>query len=166
VKPPCERPGSDYCWQLMRFRAVLAVVAALVAFLSASILGERLARAEVRANSPFSGASAAPLCDERGASAYAAEPAPQPIDGGAFVQAAEGGCKAALVSDGPASPSRDDLQRTPEVPHDSSALLPAVAALVPVALEGDVERAVLVPTPGDEHRQNDNPPPKPIPWRS
>ena len=140
----------------MRFRVVLALVAALFAFFSASVLAERVAKAS----------TAAPLCDERGASAYAAEPSPQPTDDGAFVQSPEGGCKAMLSAAGPASSSKDDLARTPDVPHDSSALLPAVPMLVPVAVEGDAERAVVLQSPADEHRQSDNPPPKPIPWRS
>lgn len=146
----------------MRFRLVLALLAAIVAFFSATVLGERVASA-----SALGLGSAAPLCDERGASAYAAEPAPQPVDeSGAFTQTPDGGCKSVLMAGGPASQSHDDLSRTPEVPHDSSALVPAVPVLVPVLLAGEAERALVTQSPGDEHRQNDNPPPKPIPWRS
>lgn len=154
------------CWP-MRFRVVLALLGAIVAFFGASMFGERAARAaEHEVALPAVPSAAAPLCDERGASAYAAEPAPQPIDDGAFTAPPDVGCKAVLSASGPASSSHDDLSRTPEVGHDSSALLPAVPALVPIVLSGDAERAIVSQSPGDEHPQNDNPPPKPIPWRS
>lgn len=145
----------------MRFRLVLALFGALVAFFSASVLGERVARAAETS------VSAAPLCDERGASAYAAEPAPQPVDDTAFTAPPDAGCKSVVATGGPASSSsQDDLSRTPEVGHDSTALVPAIPTLVPIVLSGDAERAVVVTSPGDDHPQNDNPPPKPIPWRS
>jgi len=162
----------------MRFRVVLAAfLGALVAFLGASVLGARVASAAglgagttvvvavAQHHEVALPSTAVPLCDERGASAFAAEPAPQPVDDGAFTQGPDNGCKVVLSAAAPAS-SNDDLSRTPEVAHDSSALLPAVPMLVPVAIEGDAERAIVIQSPGDEHPQNDNPPPKPIPWRS
>lgn len=143
----------------MPFRAVLVLLGALVAFFGATLLSERSAFAsETKTTS-------APLCDDRAASAYAAEPAPQPIDAGDVTQAPESPCKALLVT-GTASNSKDDLSRTPEVPHDSSSLLPAVPLMVPAAISMDADRMIASGRPSDEHRQNDNPPPKPIPWRS
>lgn len=140
----------------MPFRAVLVLLGALLTFLGASVLSERVANAST---------NDAPLCDERAASAYAAEPAPQPIDSGDVSATPESPCKA-LLTTGTASNSKDDLSRTPEVPHDSNTLIPAVPMLVPAAIGVDAERAIVTDRPSDEHRQNDNPPPRPIPWRS
>lgn len=162
--------GLAVMCQPMRFRVVLALLGAIVAFFGASMLGERVASAADHAGHevalPAVPSAAAPLCDERGASAYAAEPAPQPIDEGSFNAPPDSGCKTVMSAAAPASSSNDDLSRTPDVGHDSLALLPAVPALVPIVLSGDAERAVVSQSPGDEHPQNDNPPPKPIPWRS
>jgi hypothetical protein len=142
----------------MPFRAVLVLLGALVAFLGASVLSERVARADVNTQN-------APLCDDRAASVYAAEPAPQPIDAGEVTQTADAGCKAMLVSGSPIE-SKDDLSRTPEVPHDSNLLTPPTPMMVPAAIGIDAERAISIGRPSEEHRLNDNPPPKPIPWRS
>lgn len=143
----------------MPFRAVLVLLGALLTFLGASLLSERAAHA-----AGLSGSSA-PLCDERAASAYANEPAPQPIESGDVTQSPESPCKAILAS-GETAPNKDDLSRTPEVPHDSSTLIPAAPMLVPAVIDSDAERAIVLERPSDEHRQNDNPPPRPIPWRS
>jgi hypothetical protein len=140
----------------MRFRAVFFVLGALLCFLGISMLGERAAHA--------ASTNDAPLCDERAASAYAAEPAPQPVDGGDIERTPDAGCKAVLASGEPVS-SKDDLSRTPEVPHDSNWLIPSAPMLVYPAVSADAERAIVVDRPSDEHRLNDNPPPKPIPWR-
>jgi hypothetical protein len=140
----------------MRFRAVLVVLGALLCFLGISMLSEGAARA--------ASTNDAPLCDERAASVYAAEPAPQPIQGGDFARLPDAGCKAVLTSGTPVN-SKDDLSRTPEVAHDSNTLIPAAAMLVPAAISTDADRAIATDCPSDEHRLNDNPPPKPIPWR-
>ena len=140
----------------MPFRAVLVLLGALLTFMGASLLTERSARAST---------NDAPLCDDRGASAYAADPAPQPIDAGDVTQTPESPCKAILAAAN-ASPSKDDLSRTPEVGHDSNTLVPPAPMMVPVAISVEAERTIVLDRPSDEHRQNDNPPPKPIPWRS
>ena len=98
------------------------------------------------------------------ASAYAAEPAPQPVDGGDIDRVPEAPCKAVLSSGTPVD-SKDDLSRTPEVPHDTNWMVPPAPRMVPAAISGDAERAIVIDRPRDEHRLNDNPPPKPIPWR-
>jgi hypothetical protein len=144
----------------MPFRAVLVLLGALLAFVGASLLSTRSAHA---ASHPAS--NTAPLCDERAASAYAAEPAPQPIESGDVTQSPESPCKA-IMSGGATAPNKDDLSRTPEVPHDSSTLIPAAPMLVPAVIDSDAARAIVIDRPSDEHRQNDNPPPRPIPWRS
>ncbi len=140
----------------MPFRAVLVLLGALLTFLGASLLSER---------SALAAGTSAPLCDERAASAYANEPAPQPIESGDVTQGAESPCKAILAG-GTTAPNKDDLSRTPEVPHDSSTLIPAAPMLVPAMIDSDAERLITIARPSDEHRQNDNPPPRPIPWRS
>lgn len=140
----------------MRFRAVLVVLGALLCFLGISMLGERAAKA--------ASANDAPLCDERAASAYAAEPAPQPVDAGDIARTPEAPCKTTLTGGTPID-SKDDLSRTPDVPHDSNLMVPAATMLVPAAVSTDAERAITIDRPSDEHRLNDNPPPKPIPWR-
>ena len=140
----------------MRFRAVFLVLGALLCFLGVSMLSERAAHAATTND--------APLCDERAASAYAAEPAPQPVDAGDIARMPDASCKAVLTNGTPVD-SKDDLSRTPEVPHDSNWLLPSSQCLVLPAVSTDAERAIVVDRPSDEHRLNDNPPPKPIPWR-
>nr|MBI2392115.1 hypothetical protein [Deltaproteobacteria bacterium] len=157
----------------MPLRVVLAVLGALIALFGASALTERVAHAATHAEpalvheagSPFLAGAAAPLCDERGASVYAAEPAPQPIEGGAVAATTEAPCKM-IATAAPASSSRDDLQRTPEVPHDSTVLLPAPLPAVVGAVMTDVATTLAIESPGDDHAKTDNPPPKPSPWRS
>jgi hypothetical protein len=140
----------------MRFRAVLVVLGALLCFLGISMLGERAANA--------ASINDAPLCDERAASAYAAESAPQPVDAGEFDKVPDAPCKTTLTGGTPID-SKDDLSRTPDVPHDFNMVIPPAAMLVPAAIATEGERAITIERPGDEHRFNDNPPPKPIPWR-
>ena len=140
----------------MRFRAVLVVLGALLCFLGVSALSERVASAATTND--------APLCDERAASAYAAEPAPQPVDGGEFAGVPDAPCKALLTSGTPVD-TKDDLTRTPEVAHDSNWLIPPAPMMVPAAVSSDAERAIVIGRPSEEHRLNDSPPPRPIPWR-
>lgn len=118
----------------------------------------------------------APLCDDRGASAYAAEPRPAPVDagevavGGAPRSADEAcqqgtpGLRFEAASDG--SPANgDDLNRTQPAARD--------VAILPSSLE--VEAAVMlvawrpidaVDGAREGYEPRDNPPPRPIPWRS
>jgi len=140
----------------MRFRAVLVVLGALLVFLGISVLGSGVASAATTND--------APVCDDRAASAYAAEPAPQPIEAGDIDRLPDAPCRAVLATGAPVD-SKDDLSRTPEVPHDSNWMIPAGAMMVPPAISTDAERAIAIDRPSDEHRLNDNPPPKPIPWR-
>jgi hypothetical protein len=139
----------------MPFRAVLVAAFALFAFLGVSLLSARSAHAASNTD--------APLCDERAASAYAEEPAPQPVDDGELNLATDA-CKTVLVNGAPVS-SNDDLQKSPPVAHDSQLLVPAAAMLIPAAVDTDGVRAIVADRPSDEHRRNDNPPPRPIPWR-
>lgn len=143
----------------MRFRVVLALLGALVAFFGVSLVAERVASA-----APL--AQGAPVCDDRGASAYAAEPDPLPVDGGDITAAPEGGCKThAALSEAASSSSSDDLQRTPEPPQEATTLVPAPVEPPPAIASERAERALEDDGARDGHPQNDNPPPRPIPWR-
>src|SRR5205085_10983355 len=75
VHGTCPGVAAEYSVPPMPFRAVLVLLGALVAFFGATLLSERSAHAS-------DNTASAPVCDDRAASAYAAEPAPQPIDAG------------------------------------------------------------------------------------
>lgn len=139
-------------------RICVALLGTLVAFFAATVLLERGAHA--------ADLSGAPMCDERAASAYADDPAPQPVDGGEVDAAPDAPCKAHLSASATVPSSRDDLSRTPEVPHDSNALLVVAVHVAPSVEAAHSPRIGAIGRPTDEHRRNDNPPPKPIPWRS
>lgn len=109
----------------------------------------------------------APLCDDRAASTYGAEPAPLPVDAGVLSKG-DGKCAtgALLAADVASSSSHDDLQRTPEPPVES-------VALPPSGLEGLPDRAAFAPAKfprpvgdvvDDATAETDSPPPKPVPW--
>ncbi len=143
----------------MRFRVVLALLGALVAFFGVSLAAERIASA-----APL--AQGAPMCDDRGASAYAADPAPLPIEGGDITSAPDPGCQTPVAAaEAASSSSRDDLQRTPEPPHEPTTLAPLPAEPPPALVTERAERPIAHDGARDGHRQNDNPPPRPIPWR-
>lgn len=109
----------------------------------------------------------APLCDDRAASVYGAEPAPLPVDAGVLSKG-DGKCAtgALLAADVAASSSHDDLQRTPEPPVESVALppsglqgLPDQPAFAPAKFPRPVGDVV-----DDATAETDSPPPKPVPW--
>ncbi|MGZ3449545.1 MAG: hypothetical protein ACXVEF_08085 [Polyangiales bacterium] len=140
----------------MRFAQIL--LGALFAFFGATLLLEGSASAATKS-------SGAPLCDDRAASVYAEEPAPQPVDSGDVTQAPDG-CKGSLVEADPTNaPSHDDLQRAPELSADPATLVGAPPAVPAIVLDGIAHPALDSSGPADEHRLNDNPPPRPIPWR-
>jgi hypothetical protein len=143
----------------MRFAQIL--LGALLAFFGATVLLEGRAKADEQQQH----LSGAPFCDDRAASAYAAEPAPQPIDAGDITQAPDG-CKTSFTSSDPAtSSSHDDLQRGPELSADPATLVGAPPAVPAVIFGGEATPALVDVGPSEEHRLNDNPPPRPIPWR-
>jgi hypothetical protein len=126
--------------------------------------------ANVAAPGTYAAAFGAPLCDDRGASAYAVEPRPAAVDGGEVAAGATEECQtsvgALFKAATDASPAQqDDLARTPPVAQDLAILpaplaLPAFVQLV-AELEGNVEDGAR-----DGYAPHDNPPPRPIPWRS
>ena len=116
----------------------------------------------------------APLCDDRGASAYAAEPKPAPVDGGEVaVGASSAGEKCSTTAGGAlfkpscdGSPSQnDDLQRTPPVARDVAILPEMIDVTAVVALDA-MPRAEVDDGAREGFGPHDNPPPRPIPWRS
>jgi hypothetical protein len=140
----------------MRFAQI--VLGALFAFLGATLVFESSAAASTKA-------SGAPLCDDRAASVYAEEPAPQPVDSGDVTQTPDG-CKGSLFEADPTNaPSHDDLQRGPELSADPATLVGAPPGVPAVVLDGAAYPTLDTSGPADEHRLNDNPPPRPIPWR-
>lgn len=108
--------------------------------------------------------SGAPLCDDRAASTYGAEPAPLPVDAG-FLGKGDGKCGTSLLAaDVASSPSHDDLQRSPEPPAEA-VVLPGTLPLPPAL----PELVSTFPRPvgdvvDDASRETDSPPPKPVPW--
>lgn len=147
----------------MRLRVLLTLLAAFVAFFGASAIAERVAHAGTLQAAP--GHEGAPLCDARAASAYAAEPAPQPVDGGDVTQSPDSGCKSQVSVDDATPTHGDDLQRSPDAPTDHAALAVATLSVHDVVLAGPAPHVTVDDAPADEHRLTDNPPPRPIPWR-
>jgi hypothetical protein len=148
----------------MPTKLVVALLGALLVFFG----GIAVAKAATSAPSPGTWAAehAAPLCDDRGASVYAAEPLAQAVDAGVIAQHS-GDCRTdALLSADFATPSSpDDLQRTPPTARDAAVVpeLPIVPPLAAVAV-----LPVVVPTEGarDGFELSESPPPRPVPWRS
>jgi len=108
----------------------------------------------------------APLCDDRAASAYAAEPKPAPVEAGEV--ASDDTCRtggAALHSSAATPAQGDDLNRVQPTARDLAILpaaidLPRIVVLVAV-LDHEVTEGAR-----DGYSLRDNPPPRPIPWRS
>jgi hypothetical protein len=149
----------------MRLRVLLSLLGALIVFLAATFVAERSAHA---ADFPLK--SAAPLCDDRAASAYADEPAPQPVDAGDIVPGQD--CRSGRLAASPAasSSSRDELQRRPEAPRETLSLVPSPIGLSPPVETIAAWSAHVENGPRDEHRRADPTPPRtngprPIPWR-
>jgi len=161
-------------------RPAVAVLVAALAFLGAFVgsawvsaamgLGDAAA-SEVAGKSALQSAhhqgdprSGAPLCDDRAASTYGAEPAPLPVDAG-FLGKGEGKCGTSLLAaDVASSSSHDDLQRAPEPPAESVVLpptLPLPSAQPPVA---PVYPRPVGDVVDDATCETDSPPPKPVPW--
>jgi len=155
-------------------RPAVAILVAALAFLGAFVgsawvstaMGLSDAAASDLQSAPHQGdpRSGAPLCDDRAASTYGAEPAPLPVDAG-FLGKGDGKCGTSLLAvDVASSSSHDDLQRSPEPPVESVVLpgsLPLPSALPPLVPGfprpvGDVV--------DDASRETDSPPPKPVPW--
>jgi hypothetical protein len=144
----------------MPVRVLVALFGALLAFFGATLFAESSAFAAKLSH------AAAPLCDERAASAYAAEPAPQPIDAGDITSTPDAPCKAYLATDVPNAESQDDLHRVPDASHDATTILPLAISVEPAIGSDPATPAVVDDRPSDEHRRTENPPPRPIPWRS
>jgi hypothetical protein len=127
-------------------------------------------RANLAAPGTYAARFGAPLCDERGASTYAAEPRPAPVDSGEVAPAAEDTCSSSLGAQLSAATDahpaqQDDLHRTPPVARDL-AILPGVVDLPPcIELVAVLERETIEGA-RDGFAPHDNPPPRPIPWRT
>jgi hypothetical protein len=130
-----------------------------------SQVGKQLARP-----GSYAAAYGAPLCDDRAASTYAAEPTPAPTDDGLAVtpRAEADACRDVqrLRADDAGAPQQDDLNRSTPIAR-AVAVVPSAELELPVA----VAEVVAFERPsGDEAREGflerDNPPPRPIPWRA
>ncbi len=149
----------------MPVRVLFALFGAFLAFFGATFVAESSAFADASTRTTH---ASAPLCDERAASAYATDPAPQPVDAG-DISASDGRdapCKAHLASDVPNVPSQDDLHRVPDASHDANTILPFSVSVEPAIGSDPAAPAIAIDRPSDEHRRTENPPPRPIPWRS
>src|SRR5438309_2038881 len=91
--------------------AVALLLGVLLAFFGATLALEGSAAASTKT-------SGAPLCDDRAASVYAEEPAPQPVDSGDVTQTPDGCKGSGFEADPINAPSHDDLQRGPELSAD------------------------------------------------
>jgi len=145
-------------------KLVVALVGALLVFFG----GTTLAKAASSLPSPGTWAAehAAPLCDDRGASAYAAEPAPQAADAGSIAWHSGDCWIDALLSGDRAAPSssHDDLQRTPPSARDT-AVMPVVPAIPKLALARILDWRTVDDGERDGFATADSPPPRPVPWR-
>lgn len=140
----------------MRLKFLVAVLGAVLVFFGATAVA-RAATAGVPGG--------APLCDDRGASAYAAEPTPQPVDSGTL-SVSHDACasEAALAAATPAS-GHDDLQRVPPSARNVAAVAHPIELGISVFSERLVFESTGVDGARDGFAPTDNPPPRPVPWR-
>jgi hypothetical protein len=152
----------------MRTRLVVALVAALFTLLGWS------ARARAATAEPTSGPAkpgtyaarhGAPYCDERAASAHAAEPSAPVVDGGEVSDGPLPDCsKAPAMSSAP--PPRDDgdnLQR-PTPTARSATLIPTLPKVTPSLASAALEWPDAIGTPREGIRRMLEAPPRPVPW--
>jgi hypothetical protein len=165
----------------MRRRLLLALIAALAAFFGATAVAQASTSASqsvphhvAAAPGTWAAKYGAPFCDDRAASSYAAEPTPPVVDAGDVHETSEpapriaisNGCDREAVSTGTAhrAPSRDELRlRAPDA--RAAATLPTIPPVVEAVESSSFADRRSVDGARDEHRDADNPPPKPIPWR-
>lgn len=163
----------------MRPKLVLALLGALAAFFVAFFGATGTAHAAATTSSTSTslarpGAYGAPLCDDRAASAYAAEPSPQPVDSGTIDAQKQGdpqpstpscrSSRASLRIDSGTPVHGDDLQRS-QPSARSVALLPSSVSFdAPVAVDDSFDRCAADGA-RDGHVRIDSPPPRPSPWR-
>ena len=156
----------------MRLRLVVAFVAALFAFLgwNGGISAARAAQDSVATSGTaqpgtYASRHGAPLCDERAASSYAAEPAAPIVDGGEVDSTPFRECaSASKLSAGVPTPDRgDDLHRTSPMPHEVATLPPSLDVQFSVSVEA-LPRVSLLADPRDGYARGDYIPPRPVPW--
>jgi hypothetical protein len=163
----------------MQRKLIVAFLAAFVAFFGAMTVAQAAPKSSLPTNpvagpavpGTFAARYGAPMCDDRAASSYAAEPRAPEVDGGTFEASPEGGthvvspCRSAVTSAKSGSPVPEDALRAPtQVARDVAVLPIPVVVPAPVGSDLTTDRAV-VDGARDGHPQGDNPPPRPIPWR-
>jgi hypothetical protein len=163
----------------MQRKLIVAFLAAFVAFFGAMTVAQAAPKSSLPTNpvagpavaGTFAARYGAPMCDDRAASSYAAEPRAPEVDGGTLEATPDGAtrvvspCRSAVSSAKSGTPVPDDALRAPtHVARDAAVLPIPVIVAAPVGSEPTTERAV---TDGarDGHPQGDTPPPRPIPWR-
>ncbi len=164
--------------QGMQRKLIVAFLAAFVAFFGAMAVAQAAPKSSLPSN-PIAGPAVpgtyaarygAPMCDDRAASSYAAEPKAPEVDGGSVEATPEGGghavapCRssAALAKAGSPIPS-DDVRAPSPVARDVALIPTPVVVPAPVASQLATDRA-SIDGARDGHPQGDNPPPRPIPW--
>jgi hypothetical protein len=163
----------------MQRKLIVAFLAAFVAFFGAMTVAQAAPKSSLPSNpvagpavaGTFAARYGAPMCDDRAASSYAAEPRAPEVDGGTVEATPEGGaralspCRSSLSTAKSGSPVPDDALRAPtHVARDVATLPIPVIVPAPVGSELTTDRAVSDGA-RDGHPQGDSPPPKPIPWR-
>lgn len=159
-------------------KLLVALLAAVFAFFGAMTVAQAApgftppSRPNAGPASPgtFAARYGAPMCDDRAASSYAAEPTPPEVDAGRLEPATDAGgpflqhCRGTAYTMEQGAPVPADDLRAPSLDARDVAVLPApVFVAEPVESLASVDRSV-VDGARDGHPQGDNPPPRPIPW--
>ncbi len=163
----------------MRGRLFLVLLAAATAFVLVTFGGMAMASAAVvtkaHANvalpNTYAARYGAPMCDDRAASAYAAEPTPPIVEGGLVssgrdTDVAAADCHASSVgfrADATSQHHGDDLQRPLPTARDA-AVVPNVPPIPCVMETAILAYAPCSGGPREGFERNDQPPPRPIPW--
>ena len=161
----------------MQRKLIVALLAALVAFFGAMSLAAaapasvRPANAGPAAPGTYAARYGAPMCDDRAASSYAAEPTPPAVDGGELAVTPDGDvhvaspCSVTVSAEKGGTPVPTHHVRAVSIHAADVAVVPSPIA-VPAAI-GEPTRLDRPAIDGarDGHAQGDSPPPRPIPWR-
>lgn len=165
----------------MRGRLFLVFFAAIAAFVLVTFGGIGMAaaaqlskaHADVAKPDTYAARYGAPMCDDRAASAYAAEPTPPIVESGevstdhAADRATSVDChdkgSVSLRADAASSHHGDDLQRPLPTARDA-AVVPDVLPIPCVISDTVLSYVPAEGGPRDGFVRNDQPPPRPIPW--